>query len=75
MSENLILIPTALENGKEITTPRSQKNDQSKSPSINDYIVIDFLVGGNNYTHNPCLRANTANNSIHNSAMNSGGAA
>lgn len=31
MSANLILIPTALENGKEITAPRSQENDQNSN--------------------------------------------
>ncbi|MBN3893810.1 MAG: hypothetical protein HWQ41_00430 [Nostoc sp. NOS(2021)] len=75
MSGNLILISTALENGEKITPPRSQKNDQSKSLSINDYIVIDFLVSGNNYTQNPCLQANAVNASLYNSlVMNAGGA-
>ncbi|MHC5722623.1 MAG: hypothetical protein ACYTXY_00380 [Nostoc sp.] len=76
MSGNLRLIPTALENGKEITTPRSQKNDQSKSLSIHDYIVIDFLISGNNYSHNHCLQANTVNAIVYNSlVMNAGGVA
>jgi len=76
MSGNLILIPTALENGKEITTPRSQKNDQSKSLLIHSHIVIDFLVGGNNYTHKPYLEANAVNAIVYNSlVINAGGVA
>jgi len=76
MSANLILIPTAPENGKEITTPRSQKNDQSRIPYFYGYIVIDFLASGNNSAHNPCLQANTVNVSLYNSlVMNAGGVA
>jgi hypothetical protein len=76
MSANLILIPTALENGKEITTQRSQKNDQSRIPSIYGYKVIDFLASGNTSAYNPCLQANAVNVSLYNSlVMNAGGAA
>jgi len=76
MSGNLILIPTALENGKEITTSRSHENDQSRISSIHGYLVIDFLASGNTSAHNPCLQANVVNVSLYNSlVMNAGGAA
>lgn len=75
MSGNLILISTALENGEKITSPRSQKNDQGKSPSSHDYTVIGFLASGNNSTDNPCLQANTVNASLNSLVMNAGGVA
>lgn len=68
-------INSQIQFGKSSILLAVDEKDQSKSLSIHSHIVIDFLVSANNYTHNPCLRANTANNSIHNSAMNSGGAA
>jgi hypothetical protein len=76
MSANLILIPTAPENSKEITTPRSHENDQSSTQSIHNCIVIDFLASGNTSAHNPCLQANAVNVSLYNSlVMNAGGVA
>jgi hypothetical protein len=76
MSGNLILIPTALENGKEITTPRSQKNNQSESLFIHSHTAIDLLAIGNTSAYNPCLQTNTVNASLDNSlAMNAGGVA
>lgn len=76
MTLNLILIPTALENGEEITTLRSQKNDQNSNSLIHSYRVIDFLESGNTAAHNLYLEANAASVNLYNcSVMNSGGAA
>jgi len=76
MSANLILIPTAPENSKEISAPRSQKNDQSRISSIHSYPGIEFLASGNTSAQNPCLQANAVNASLYNSlVMNAGGMA
>lgn len=64
------------QNGKNLNLLSVDEKDESKSPSIHEYIVVDFLVSGNNYSHNPCLQANTVNARVYNSlVMNAGGVA
>lgn len=76
MSVNFRLISTALENSKEITAPRSQKNDQNSNSDIHSYRVIKSLASGNTYAHNAYLQADVVNVNLHNfTAMNIGGAA
>ncbi len=69
MSVNLRLIPTALKNGKEITAPRSQKNNQNSNSDIHSYRVIYFLASGNASVYNLCLQPNTVNGRLHNSLV------
>lgn len=56
-------------------TAGTQKNDQNSNQPINSRTTIDHLRVCKSFTQKPCSQANTANNSIHNSAMNSGGVA
>ena len=51
------------------------EKDQSRTPSIYSYIVIELLLSRNPSTYNPCLQANTVNLSLNSSAINAGGAA